>query len=191
MKKILVLCTILAFAAACNSSGNSSDPSWSTSKEMERFHELTIQWDKNWFSEAPIMKEIVISHYHGMNLHVQKVTSVNTPSEECYGYTLLSDEDYESILALIAAANVSGYVPPVCDPLISEADQTIVNYLKNDNTWNEFSTSEDPERCDYDSKVANMLEVVQEIASTNITNCSEDLLIQEDAQNAPDEKSKL
>jgi len=173
MRRYVVLCSVLLLYVSCRDGGGFGKSSWNVSKDAKDFHELSITWHGAVAPES-VSKDVVIFEDKTVSLNMMQFKDIEKMTDECSGYTRLSDGEFQKVLDLVNKSNLAEYyLSNNCEPLVGTQGVT-VTLMRNDKTYNEFTTS-----CELDPVVQELLDTVEQLVDAAITDCSYEYFVEE------------
>jgi hypothetical protein len=176
MKRLIILCAFGFLAFACNPHENLVRPTWDIATFGDgQFKQLTIVW------EGAVSPEYVKSQ---IDVTSDKVLTLNMEyykddllQDQCTGSATLKDQDYEKIASMSSSSNLFHYQPMGdCKPMYGTQGVSIT-YTRSDGVSNHFNTL-----CDLEPLIDSLLLSIDALAHTNVTDCSWELLTQENSE---------
>ena len=175
MKKFLIAFLMIVAAAACTDDGKIQPNPTPNNTILPEFQQLTVNMSgmlPDDVREAMVAfeKKIVVTSKPEIMVAITEVVGLSgSPAIACSGTVPLIQDEYDSILELAKAANLSDYQPPSCDvseELVGGYDIT-VTYLTTFGKENTFNTT----HCELETELQAFSDGLQKIADSAIPEC--------------------
>jgi len=158
---------------ACNHH-HMAQPTWDiVNMESEQFSKLSVVWGGA-VSPEFVKTEIVVDSNKEVSMNMKYYADAKVQNE-CTGKATLTEQEYEKIVSLVSSTDLFHYRPPIdCQPLYGSQGVTVA-YTRSDSSSSSFDSV-----CELDKKIDDLLYTVDAAAHNNITDCSWQLLMQEE-----------